>query len=420
VSVRPSPAVDALESWVSRYGSLLSKIVCEKTPKDDAVRELLLVRDRIASELQNIDPPSDFIARICELDRQLRKNQQRITLGSKEDREAFRNTIMPPEQNWWWYPETSQNPLWTLAAAFLLTMSATMLTDLARRVFSSDPDEIGILAIAVQATLTIAAGSTFTESGRKWMASLLNRLGVRFSFQPAYKLAATVCLCSVTAAVWMSLPSTLALRYNDEGTRLFSRDPARAKRLYERAISLSPQMPSPHYNLGGWYEDSYQYDRAITEYQIAARLAYPNSIKAYNNLSRVVILQGNPLEALRIADEGLRLLGRQEARDEAHAALDQNKTSAALYKNRAWAELELGFLPQAESDVAQSLTLLPNSAATICVLAKVYEKEQRAAEAYRTWKQFQSASSGEPTSQSELEVEPDCSRLAEAKTHERK
>jgi tetratricopeptide (TPR) repeat protein len=107
----------------------------------------------------------------------------------------------------------------------------------------------------------------------------------------------------------------------------------------------------------------------------------------------MLLLTGDSLTALRIVEDASRLNPNAQV-------------TAALLKNKAWAELNLGFYPQAIEDATRS-----NSAAAECILGKVYAKLGKSADAVAAWKSFREKSAspkdGDPV------IEPDCKLLAE-------
>ena len=279
-----------------------------------------------------------------------------------------------------------------VAAALLLTVSVTMLTDFTRRLLGSDPDSFGILAISIQAVLAVAATSTFTRAGWSWLEGLWQLLGMRIQERARWRFGLSLLLAGVVIAMWYVVPGRLADYYNARGLDIYENDrmdSAEALRDYQRAIGLNPQMHQPYVNLGGLMEDYYRYGEAAEQYRRAITAGYGDPTP-YNNLSRVLLLSGDSLTALRIVDAALGLNPIPEVK-------------SALLKNKAWAELNLGFTSQAIADATQS-----NSAAGECILGKVYSKLGKTEAAREAWNSFQQKSA---TTQSGPTIEPDCTLL---------
>ena len=399
-----APAL-ALEQLVARYEVLLQSLCANKLPSDDTVRELLAVRDCVASLTR---APAEALApglidTICSLDDRLRQFSRRLKLRGAIGIEALRDVIQPPMQNWWWYLERP-SALWTIAAGMCLAVSVTMITDFSRRMLASDPDELGILSIAFQALLAVGASTTFTANGRAWVEALLRRFGIRGRFQPEWKLIATLALLLVVFVAWRWGPPQLAVLYNNRAYLGKTADSAITLRGYKRAIQLAPDLPQPHFNLAELYERDYQYDNASSEYQQAIMLD-ASHVKAYANLARVLILENQPLGALRVADDAV-----------GYPSPDRD-TTAGLYKNRAWAEYEMGFYSQAENDAQRALASSATAISAYCVLGKVYDKTGDKPRAQAAWQHFNSGI--RTTAPGTWMIEPDCKRLAEVATHDR-
>jgi tetratricopeptide (TPR) repeat protein len=282
-----------------------------------------------------------------------------------------------------------------LMAALLLAISVTIITDFSRRLLGSDPDSWGICAVAVQAMFAVAATSTFTQAGWAWLAAMRRQSDTSVHDRSRWRFGLSLLLAILVIAMWYVVPAKLANYYNARGYDIYEHDPANsaeAFRDYQRAIALNPVMHQPYVNLGGLLEDYYRYGDAAEQYRRAITAEYGDPTP-YNNLARVLLLDGDSLTALRVVNAALKLKPDATAQ-------------AALYKNRAWAELNLGFNNQAIADATQS-----KSAAGDCILGKVYLKVGDQPAAQRAWASFKQRNV--PTSQGTPVVEPDCVLLAE-------
>lgn len=294
-------------------------------------------------------------------------------------------------------PSQRSTLTYNVVALLLLTISATMLTDFTHRMLGADPDSVGILSVSVQAFFTVAASSTFTKAGWAWVESALGLVSKDMPSKALWRLRLTAGLFLITATVWLFLPYTLAQYYNAKGHNLENGtppDPAAALRYYQRAIALDPELGFIYLNLGEVFEKFYRYDDAAEQYRKAI-VANHTDPTPYNNLARVLLLNGKALTALTITDDALGL-----------GPASNRNASPALLKNRAWAEYELGFYREAIDDATTS-----NTAAGDCVLGQIYTKLGKTVEARSSWKKFvqQNASS----TGTEPVVEPDCILLAE-------
>lgn len=301
-----------------------------------------------------------------------------------------------------------------LAALFLLTMSATLVADFTRRLLGTDPDVIGIAYIAAQAALTVAASSIFTRTG--W-ALLEKSLGHVITMKSPWRFSLALILFAIVTSSWFLLLPQLAQYYN---TRAFNLDQAlgaqktppsaivganndtaphgRAEVLrdYQRAVALDPTLYMAYTNAGTLLEGFYRYDEAADQYRkaILAQPAGKIDIVAYSDLARSLILSGKPIDALRVIQDALKATN-----------IDSDSLSA-LYRNKAWAEFDLGFYSDALTDAAKS-----NSAAATCIAAKAETKLGRSADADVAWKQFRAQYASNTSNN--LVVEPDCVLLSE-------
>jgi tetratricopeptide (TPR) repeat protein len=402
-----SSALSALGDLVSRYKALLDALASKETGAENLACELLLVRDKIANIVREVPALSnDLTEKISKADDRLRKDADRILLRGGTPLEHLRDILQPPERNWWWwYREPPSTRYWTVGSVLFLTLSVTMITDFAHRILSADPDELGLASVAFGAVLAVGSTGTFTETGRQWIESIFSFLGMSKRYRPGIKFGLSVGFFLLLWLAWSRGPARMAIHYNNAAFQTPASDSARALQLYQRAINLNPQLPDARYNLGELYEYKYEYEKAATQYRETI-IADPAYVKAYSNLSRVLILGNQPLAALRVANDALKLPSPDAS------------TTAALLKNQAWAEYQLGFLAQAEA-AAKLATRPPDPANTAyCILGKIYNKQGKTADERRAWEGFRATSQ---TSTGELPmIEPDCKLLAEAFLHETK
>ena len=364
------------------------------------------------------------LGRLTDLDARLRSLASRIIPVLRRKGEQWRKTVQPEKANWWWSLDKDEksNPLWAVLPTVLFVVTISLFTDFARKLFTVELDAFGLSTVLLQALLTVAAGSAFTNAGREWLDSLLSRLHIPRHSYPLWKSGIGLLLAALVATGWIFLPSWLAIHYNDEAVNLTpTMNPSQvlagihpegqnvdqAKKFFQRAINLDPDLPESHFNLGVLYEQTMEFDQAIREYQAAtsgnSSKGRSTALKAYNNLARVLILHNKDANgALRLLD-GVIQQGLTETEDAA----------PSIYKNRGWANLELGYYQDAEADLKTALTYKPNTAASYCLLAITYEKLAKTAEAQQSWQNFRRYYS--PQDATQTPVEPECPRLAEVK-----
>jgi Flp pilus assembly protein TadD len=286
---------------------------------------------------------------------------------------------------------------WDIAAGLLLACSVTMLTDFSRRMLGSDPDSLGIVSVSVQAVFAVAATSTFTKAGWQWIESLFSDFKIGMRSQSRWRLALSAVLFAIMCPIWIWLPSRLAVYYNDRGVKLEEANPVAALEDLERSTALNPRLSAAQYNLGELLEESYQYDAAASRYQQSIG-TNNRDIKSYNNLARVLLLDGNAMTALSITDQALTI------------GTTDKQALAALYKNRGSAEFDLGFNTQAIADSLASENSEANAAA-YCLLGQIYTKTGKAAHARTAWEEFDRLRAS--SDQVKKMAAPDCTLRAE-------
>jgi tetratricopeptide (TPR) repeat protein len=120
---------------------------------------------------------------------------------------------------------------------------------------------------------------------------------------------------------------------------------SQAIRAFRQALSLDPQQARSHYNLASAYEALYEFDIAITEYQLALQ-SDETFWPTYNNLGRLLITQrADPHAALAVLLDGYR-------------RADSQLGQAVIGKNLAWAYLELEYYSTALRTIDQVLVQL--------------------------------------------------------------
>lgn len=381
----------ALEAWQAQLG--------EGSPHPDAALAVLKARDALQLALQpGVRPGVYTLQRLQQLDQQLR--QQGAAMAEVLDFDAYRQSLSPPADFWWWYPAPApavhpQNHLdWLFKGSRVLlwTVSLGLLGDIIRRFFLGGPGVAGVSAIAFSSLLTLLnARSELTAAGQAGFDQLLENLGLPTHWHEEAKLGATGLLSLFLLGFWLSLP-TVSRGYNRLGTQAASQGRlGSAEQYYQRAVALNPDNGDAHYNLGTLYEDLQQLEAAQTQYRIAVQGDVP---QAYNNLGRLYLLpdHGDPAAAVMLLSRGLELAAQQGEALRADASFFNLQYN--LYKNLGWARLqqqryEEAALPlQAAIGVSQrpeAAAEIANPASAHCLLAQVLEQQGDAAAALGSW-----------------------------------
>jgi hypothetical protein len=288
-----------------------------------------------------------------------------------------------------------------LLALMLLIASGTFIADFTRRLISADVDKIGLLSVALQIATAVVASSTFTKRG----TALIDGFFTSKKGTPArtsVRLAIAAGCFAFTLACWVYLPPQLARHYYMQGLGAGS-NTVQAILYNERAIALDPTHQEFYVYEGTLMEGLYRYDAAEDQYRKAVAANSGDPV-AYNNLARLLILDGKPSAALKAVEKGLAL------------HLQVPVATAGLLKNKAWAEWLLGFTQAAITDAKQSQieqknARNPNAAAATCLLGEIYSKLRNNEQARAEWQLFLLESKQSLTGQPA--IEPDCQLNAE-------
>jgi tetratricopeptide (TPR) repeat protein len=154
----------------------------------------------------------------------------------------------------------------------------------------------------------------------------------------------------------------------------YQQDYTCAKSNYEKAIEINPYNYTSRYNLGGVCDDWGDLDCAEENYKFVVESNSPVSIRATSDLSRIKILQGNPVEAITLTWQCIEPTNQ-----------DKNKVLSACYKNQGWAYWMRGEYNQAEEALQQAIKLNSKRTDAYCLLAFVQEAKGNAAGAIEQW-----------------------------------
>lgn len=368
-----------LKAALQRYTTGLT--VLERLPSSPApeqVLEVLSARDALRYALENTpDPSPETLIAVVELDHRLKQCAKAI--AQTIDLDEWQASLNPPAEAWWWFLEASENQgvwyrfdsAWTGLSIVCLTAAGSLIIDIAPRFLAGGPEIAGSLMVATQSVATIlAARGALTEAGRRWSEKLLKglRLPKFLWHEVQFGLALLVLLGSV--GFRFSLP-WIGEIYREQGIRKHNAgNLADAQDNYERAIALNPDDAEAQYNLGLLYEDLQNFNSARTQYQLAVQEGYS---RAYNNLARLYILDGNNAAAVTLLMRGLQ-------------SIDDRQIKPFLHKNLGWARLEQGRFADAKAQLQLAIALTSEPAAhPHCLLAQVLEEQGQAAQAQPRW-----------------------------------
>ncbi|NEQ18468.1 MAG: tetratricopeptide repeat protein [Moorea sp. SIO3E2] len=206
------------------------------------------------------------------------------------------------------------------------------------------------------------------------------------------KCCSTLALLLVFLGFWYSLPKISAI-YDQRGLGHYrAGELSSAEADYHRAIALDPDNANAHYNLAIVYEDWLQLKKSKQEYQLAVSAKMP---RAYNNLARLYIREGDYPKAVSLVVEGLKLTTEQSVYPEDKYNFYKNLGWVRFKQNRddeAKIALKKGINIAKNPDVAN---YLPNRASASCILAQVLERQEKP-EALQEWENCRDLIIGNP------------------------
>ena len=279
-------------------------------PTSDPVFALLRSRDAVQSALDDLKKEgqlsavsSDTINELIELDRDLQALEGH--LGKLKALKAWRKTLEPSAEAWWWWPLHPSDRwdwLWSAATLVALTGNLALVTDLAPRFLAGGTSFGGALGAIVPAVLTLLGGSSLTETGKRLLEQGLEKLGLPEHWWQEVKCGFSWGVLGLLLLFKNGLP-TLADWYTQQGQAQWkNHNLASAQGYLERALALVEDQPEAQFYLGLIYEDFQQDDKAFVEYQKSWQGDY---LPASNNLAALYIEQEEYAAAIAILQAGL-------------------------------------------------------------------------------------------------------------------
>lgn len=193
----------------------------------------------------------------------------------------------------------------------------------------------------------------------------------RRSIHPLISVGFAVLILLGFIGTRLALPR-IAVIYNDRGVKHYlANQPSQALLDFNLAIKLDPNFAEAYYNRGVIYEDLRDFDRARTEYQIAAKGGISGG---YNNLARLYIIRDKDYAAaVNLIGQGMK------------QAKPDKEMKYVLHKNLGWARLEQARYTEAKEQLQMAINLASNRAAAHCLLAQVLEAQNNQKEALVRW-----------------------------------
>lgn len=392
----PRRSTNRLRHTLSLYRAAVNRLAGPEASAVAAV-DACLLRDRVDGLLRDGALGPSSTALLAELQHE---DGRLVTLIAALDAMAqagpflaVRRSYNPPQSSWWWYsvepaPGPEGEPAPGEALRRLLTVGMLLLSlvgglVLALRLSRSEAS-LTDLSTYLQVLLPVLAATALTNVGTQLADTLLRIGGVKDQHMARGRMGlAFVLLLGVLAALF-SLPAQ-AVWHNTRGARAFERNEfVTALDAFQQAVSLDPGNAAAFYNLANTYDELSRPDEASAAYRRALELSAPPPrlsasspppvpsptwFAATNNLAQLLTLYGEDNDAATAVAILTRAL--------AYATPELDATlQAALFRNRAYAQLSLGHFRNAGDDLAAATRLAPDAAATGCVAGLFYEHKE--------------------------------------------
>jgi Tfp pilus assembly protein PilF len=386
-------AIDALPDALQTYHQRIDKLNDADSWKDQALEILALLRqrdriqhliDQLEDELESADISAEAWKGLAEDDRQV--GQWNDCLLDLKILPHWRKSLNPPQHHWWWYPKKEEpQPIlgWLLGGLTiaLLAITLALAKDIATRFLTGAPgiwSSVGAIVPVVLALL--ATGGVLTKVGQQIVDAYLNQRLPYPRYWPLIKFSlASGLLVLFFVAHSVGLPWA-AVKYHALGSRQYFEEGklTNAQANFERSLRLNPDFPKANHDLALTYEDLRDFDQAKAEYAKAIKGGYLESV---NNLARLQILEDENYESAAV----LLISAFQDKRRDPQ----DYELKYGLHKNLGWAWLKQDRLPEAEGELLKAIRLETELDGTRpdahCLLAQVYENQQRRAEALVEW-----------------------------------
>lgn len=374
--------------------------------KPEDILNLLTCRDQIQVFLAERSLlSSQQLLRLADLDFYLKKYE--VLIATHLDLAGWQQLVNPPQASWWWFLRAPEPRRWwneydwlfNAGTLVILTISASLITDTATRLFSGGIDLGSTLMISGQSLLALlAGGGALTQAGRQAYERILSRIRInkRYWQEASFTFALVLVLC--LAGIHSALPG-FAETANRNGEAHYQNGKLdSARKDFNRAIALKQDFPKAHFNLALVHEDLQQIEAAKAQYQLvvtqkdlvncnAANAHHCDDLmiwlQAHNNLAELDIVDEEYGKAAPLLQAGLRKLEQQ-----GNTATPKSKRlKYTLLKNLGWARLNQEFFTKAEQHLQQASLMEPNAPDPFCMLAKLSEAKNEQQKALPAWKQ---------------------------------
>ncbi len=267
-------------------------------------------------------------------------------LSELPDVDGWRDTVGPAADTWWWEAASELegasgtgriDALANALSIAFLGLAASFTVGIFQALSTDGISWTETFGTLVQASgLALVGSGTLTRTGRRRVAQMLSRVGIRRKLQAEVMCAATAALA---ATLWAAHDQVLPNAFHMAGVAAYDRGELRvAREHFNRALALNDRPGPTLIFLGRISETLEDDDDARGFYHQAMLTGEP---EAFNYLGRVLLTQQAPDPDHAAA---LLYLGLQRAYVEevsgTRSALDLAELRMNLHRNLAWALLE--------------------------------------------------------------------------------
>lgn len=381
-----------LDSTLRQYEIALTNLeAAPSAPPEADILDVLIVRDRVQNAIAHAPLVADSQrVMLYRLDQRLRRQSNRIASGvALAD---WRESLSPPDSAWWWKfpqpldPRDRLDWLWDSFTLVFLTASLSLLVDISSKFFQNGPDLFGSFAVISQSALALlAGGSALTQAGREATERLLQRTGFsKYRWNEA-KFGISAGLLLLLIGIHTNLPQIARLYSHWGRNNVQAGEFSSAQDNYQRSLQLNPNNAKTRYSLGAVYDNLQKTEQAEDQYRLAVKGDVP---QAYIRLSRLYILNGNASEAAALLAAGQDKFTASDGSfapdvsgGSQNGAANSQNLAYDYYTNLGWANLKQSNFSVAAAELQQAIQLDPNRGAAHCLLAQVWEAQNKPSQA---------------------------------------
>ena len=358
----------------------------EQTLAEEEALNVLLARDALQGVISSEIPPK-FVLAIAELDNILYNKRAMILYVLVL--EQWREMIVPPESNWWWFlqpPEVHDawdklDWLWNILSLGFLAGFASLMSQIIPLIFA---DGVGIFEsfglVGPGALLTMVGSNLKGGESQEKFAQKMEEFGIPKRFCSEVTCLLTGILFAGAMVARQSLPSYYFKSSFKKGEQAYNSSKLLdAQDSFQRALKIPDQdtnnIAKVYTYLGLIKESTGDNDQAIENYNEALQLG---DNQAINNIGRVYIAKGDLENAEAYLKIGIQRTQSDSNSDAPEAILLQYQ----LRRNLGWAYVEQKRYDEAERELTRAVKIgeaLPEDTLgrgiASCFLGQIYNEK---------------------------------------------